>query len=443
MRKKADEHADPYMSVVGPGDDRVSQHRARAHCADAVAAPRGSGQGAAWRGVRHSSWCVPLLLLAACSLYDDDPSQVLRRPSDMDAAAETSTPEGPPPPAIEDAGGAGVPDRALPPFDAVIDADAGQINDVTVGDRALVDQADRAVRDIAVADTTSEVAPPRYDAEASAPESGRDGISDADASGAPDVADVKVTVDAGPDTKADAGCVATAIHDEDGDGIADSCDNCPTVANADQADVGEVNVGGSADGVGDACDPRPAGGGDSILLFDPFTSGQIGPDWQTYGGTWQAGPDSIAQTATGNVQELDRVGFASMSDYLVETLVTLDALPTSESRATLVFRMNPSNHNGWGCAVMKNVLVLSAITNGEAGESNPPSVSIPAPQVGSRYRIQAGGYGNNLYCRLPSSGHAVPRMHSSYPSGVPGLRSYAAASTFAYLLVYKLGGPIP
>jgi hypothetical protein len=132
-----------------------------------------------------------------------------------------------------------------------------------------------------------------------------------------------------------------------------------------------------------------------------------------------------------------------MSDYLVETLVTLDALPTSESRATLVFRMNPSNHNGWGCAFMKNVLIFSAITNGEAGESNPPSVAIPAPQVGSRYRIQAGAYGDNLYCRLPSSGHAVPRTHSSYPSGVPGLRSYAAASTFAYLLVYKLGGPIP
>jgi hypothetical protein len=92
---------------------------------------------------------------------------------------------------------------------------------------------------------------------------------------------------------------------------------------------------------------------------------------------------------------------------------------------------------------MKNVLVLSAITGGEAGESNPPSVSIPAPQVGSRYRIQAGAYGNNLYCMLPNSGHKVPRSNSSYPSGVPGLRSYSAATTFEYLLVYKLGGALP
>lgn len=39
--------------------------------------------------------------------------------------------------------------------------------------------------------------------------------------------------------------------DADGDGIPDSADNCPAVANADQADT-------DADGIGDACDPCPA-----------------------------------------------------------------------------------------------------------------------------------------------------------------------------------------
>ena len=36
--------------------------------------------------------------------------------------------------------------------------------------------------------------------------------------------------------------------DTDRDGIADQCDNCPTVANADQTDT-------DLDGIGDACDP--------------------------------------------------------------------------------------------------------------------------------------------------------------------------------------------
>jgi len=44
--------------------------------------------------------------------------------------------------------------------------------------------------------------------------------------------------------------VIFAAGDTDGDGVADICDNCPTVANADQAD-------GDFDGIGDACDKCP------------------------------------------------------------------------------------------------------------------------------------------------------------------------------------------
>ena len=40
------------------------------------------------------------------------------------------------------------------------------------------------------------------------------------------------------------------IEDRDGDGIADASDNCPDLANADQADA-------DGDGFGDLCDPFP------------------------------------------------------------------------------------------------------------------------------------------------------------------------------------------
>lgn len=62
----------------------------------------------------------------------------------------------------------------------------------------------------------------------------------------------------------------TDTHDEDGDGIGDRCDICPTVADPQQLDLGEEQVQQFADRVGDACDPRPARGGDKRVALHTF-----------------------------------------------------------------------------------------------------------------------------------------------------------------------------
>lgn len=59
----------------------------------------------------------------------------------------------------------------------------------------------------------------------------------------------------------DAGDGSIGAHDEDGDSVPDSMDNCPATPNTNQA---------SNDLVGTACDPRPTEQGDNIVLFLPF-----------------------------------------------------------------------------------------------------------------------------------------------------------------------------
>lgn len=71
--------------------------------------------------------------------------------------------------------------------------------------------------------------------------------------------------DAGPSTGElpDARVCTSFQHDEDGDGIDDSCDVCPHLADPVQDD-------GDVDGVGDACDPEPTLPRQAIMFFEPF-----------------------------------------------------------------------------------------------------------------------------------------------------------------------------
>jgi hypothetical protein len=386
--------------------------------------------------LRRISCGCSALAVSACSVY----GEALRQPGPSDRADAQIHDVG------ADASGF---DARTPSFDGTVDAKPGHdAKDANAdGSPSGVDAERREADATALRDgeggasdgegRASDAVAGARDGEGGALEGG--GLHDAEG-GASD-GDAPGVADAGRDS----GCIGSVpSHDEDGDGVLDGCDNCPSVVNADQADDREVAVGLAADGVGDACDPRPLLAGDAIVLFDSFASGQIGPEWSVYGGTWQSGTDTLVESATSDSQQIDRITFPNVTDYLVETRFTLDALPTIDSRATLTFRMDTLFHNGWGCAVShRSLLAVSTIVGGDQGEMNPPQTAIPLPQVGHRFRLQAGAHGMNIFCLLPDTGQRVTRTSLLNPNGVAGLRTHQAAATFDYLLVYRLGGPLP
>ena len=98
--------------------------------------------------------------------------------------------------------------------------------------------------------------------------------------------------------------------DSDGDGIVDSLDNCPTVANPGQENedgdaLGDAcdpcpvdidNTDSDGDGVGDACDPNPMMMGDRIVLFEGFHHG-LPMGWTATTGAVTAAGDDATITA--------------------------------------------------------------------------------------------------------------------------------------------------
>jgi hypothetical protein len=232
-------------------------------------------------------------------------------------------------------------------------------------------------------------------------------------------------------------------HDEDGDGIDDACDNCPSIANPDQADVGELNAGNLPDGVGDACDPRPTQGGDAIALFVPMTA-PLSPEWTVFTGSWTAGGDEVSQTDLGSGHRLDWPSFVD-GNYAIETRVTLDGVDPVSYNQGVVFRMEVSTGKGWLCGVFGDDtgfggLMLWTLQSNVANFQE-AYTDIVQPAIGDSYTILAGAYDRDVFCKL-GTGEIAATSSPRAPTGSPGLRTNRTQSTYEYMVVYTLGGPL-
>jgi hypothetical protein len=233
-------------------------------------------------------------------------------------------------------------------------------------------------------------------------------------------------------------------HDEDGDGVVDDCDNCPVDINPLQEDDQEEANGQTADGVGDACDPRPDDGGDSILFFDPFASAG---SWNATGGSWANGGDVLVQSDNTVLGAVFDHG-PDAGDVVAETEFAFDAFSTSPttlgSNAGLAIRID-GTITGWYCgfyhlagATSLNSWALNNNNGGGAFASSPITVSL-----GAYHRLRTAAVGAAVTCNADGGAATTAVTSNVVTTGNVALRTFRSGITARYVIVYGVAGALP
>jgi hypothetical protein len=283
---------------------------------------------------------------------------------------------------------------------------------------------------------------------------------------------VDARVDAGdsdPDARPDAPGL-----DTDGDGIADTADNCPNLENADQANedsddrgnrcdacphiAGALVIGSDgdadADGIGDQCDPRV--GADTRVVFlafdDPADLAGFTP--RAGSNQWSVSGGRLHQNDTAhNVQELVW-SMAAVNDVVVQSHVRVNATPSpGQLIAGIIggYFDDATMDDEFVCG-LRAADVGSANRLGAWHYLDPPAVHVSStntPYPGSfvagatnaRLYLNASdtiGDGSTLLCGADavSAALAVPGY---IPVGFAGFRTLGVTASYDYLFVVAIG----
>ncbi len=225
-------------------------------------------------------------------------------------------------------------------------------------------------------------------------------------------------------------------HDEDNDGVADRCDDCPTTSDAAQADS-------DGDGVGDACDPRPDQGGDVLIAFDAFDGVVLSSAW-TGAGSWSLSNDQLHHTATADAEILRRTDIAPTDHIVVELRFTVESFELGGQFNTASAGIGvgmTGDADGVMCFPVigdgAQALVIDGLVNNDASEFRASSdLASPDQIVGPTLLLRAVLDGS-LQCQL--EGVATVVDATATPAGGVVLRSNRMVTSFDSFAAWSIG----
>jgi hypothetical protein len=234
------------------------------------------------------------------------------------------------------------------------------------------------------------------------------------------------------------GCLISGEHDDDGDCVPDSVDDCPGMPDPAQGDR-------DGDHVGDACDPDPLMGGNTLRVFVPNTDPLTLSNWSV-SGAWSITGDALADADTANSSE--DWAYWHEQDLMpveVQTIVHIDTLGDIENRVGVAFAVPPVGSglpsSEFSCAIRRATdgVHLDAF----AGSTNKePLVPSAALQDGAVYTLRARVDKNGLSCDLQGASpaeHQSAQISETVPAaGHASVYSLQTAVHFDSIAVYTV-----
>jgi Thrombospondin type 3 repeat len=246
--------------------------------------------------------------------------------------------------------------------------------------------------------------------------------------------------------------------DMDGDGIPNDQDNCPTVANPDQANEDGDKFGDACDpcpveandtpsdpdgdGVADGCDPHPNTAGDKIVMFEGFAHG-IPSSWEVVGTTSMA-PGTISLTSVaGNHTSVIAPGMFANGTVSASIQVDMQ-VGNFDSATTLTMPYDPATDNGIFCEVYAPMAtsaagryldIYSSIDSTNMGDVGNAAFSW---QLATPYRVSFTRKANNYTCAAQDGATTHTATGTTNPtpaSSHAAVAVYGANATVQWMMV--------